>query len=71
MIGGQDQQTGNWTNFASYLDIVDIMNAKSEKKPVELQWHSEMPHSLIGPSTYFAMTNEGKERIYVTGVDAE
>ena len=71
MIGGQDHKTGKWTNLASYLNIVDIMNAENQKKPVELEFHSEMPYILIGPSMYLAKTNAGKERIYVTGVDNE
>ena len=69
MIGGQDQQTGKWTNSASYLDIVPVMNSKPQS-PVELIMHSEMPHALIGPSMYLATINQERERIYVTGVDA-
>ena len=70
MIGGQDQQTGKWTDSASYLDIVDVMKEK-KARPVELQFHSLMPYALIGPSIYLAKINEEEERIYVTGVDAE
>jgi hypothetical protein len=70
MIGGLDQLKGKWTNSASYLDIVDVMNSKGSK-PVELILHSNMPHALIGPSMYIAKISEEYERIYVTGVDAE
>ena len=70
MIGGQDQQTRKWTNSASYLDIVPVMNSKPQI-PVELIRHSEMPHALIGPSMYLATINQERERIYVTGVDAD
>ena len=70
MIGGQDQQTGKWTNIASYLDILDVMKAQKQL-PVNLQFHSVMPHALIGPSMYIVKINQEQERIYVTGVDAE
>ena len=71
MMGGQDQQTGRWTNNASYLDILDVMKAKPKGPvPVELVRLSDMPYALIGPSLYLATTNLGEERIYVTGVDA-
>ena len=35
MIGGQDQETGKWTNIASYIDIVDVMKSKPQN-PAEL-----------------------------------
>jgi hypothetical protein len=58
MIGGQDQETGKWTNIASYIDIIDVMKSKPQN-PAELLSLSAMPYTLIGPTMYLARTNMG------------